>query len=150
MSLESKLQFQQRARAPRGVSKVVLRKEDTRQRAEQIAAQFKLSLLPALVIAARDIEEELELQQFLTPTLKEGLPDPSEMLNLSLAASRIIQAVRTKEKIAVFSDFDVDGISAAAQLVPFLKQIGADVFHYAPNRFSEGYGLSKFAGRAGR
>lgn len=145
MSLESKLQFRNRVRAPRGVSQVVLRKENTRKRAEEIASQFKLAILPALVIAARDIGEELELKQFLLPTLKDGLPDPSQMKNLTSAAKRIIEAVKQNDKIAVFSDFDVDGISSAAQLVPFLREIGADVFHYAPNRFSEGYGLSKFA-----
>ena len=46
--------------------------------------------LPALVIAARDIGEEMELQHYLSPTLKDGLPDPSEMKNLSLAAAKII------------------------------------------------------------
>ena len=145
MSLESKLQFRDRARAPRGSARVVLRKENTRKRAEEIASQFNLAILPALMIAARDIGDSLDLQHFLSPTLKDGLPDPREMKNLTPAASRIIEAVLNKDKIAVFSDFDVDGISSAAQLVPFLGEIGADVFHYAPNRFSEGYGLSKFA-----
>jgi single-stranded-DNA-specific exonuclease len=145
MSLESKLLFQERVRAPRVSARVVLRKENTRERAKEISRTYKLAFLPSLVVAARNIESEIELNLYLSPTLKEGLPDPSLMKNLSLAAERVLLAIKQKEKIAVFSDFDVDGISAAAQLVPFLAKLGADVFHYAPNRFTEGYGLSKAA-----
>jgi len=145
MSTDLRAMIQQRVRPARVPARVLLRKEDCRKEAQQIASRFNLSLLPALVLAAREITDENDVKNFLVPTLKEGLPNPSTMKNLTRAARRILEAIHANEKIAVFSDFDVDGISSAAQLVPFLAELGADVIHYAPNRFTEGYGLSKAA-----
>jgi single-stranded-DNA-specific exonuclease len=58
------------------------------------------------------------------------------------ATTRILEAIGTGEKIAVFSDFDVDGVTALAQLTEGLGDLGADVLPYIPDRFSEGYGLN--------
>ena len=67
------------------------------------------------------------------------------MKNLEQAVELILRAVEQKKRIAVFSDFDVDGLTSGAQLVLYLSSLGADVVPYVPNRFSEGYGLSASA-----
>lgn len=111
----------------------------------ELAKRYGVSRLCALFLAARGLLEESTVKNFLAPTLREGLPSPTELKNLEAAARRILHSIKNREKMVVFSDFDVDGISAAAQLVPYLRALGAEVAHYAPNRFTEGYGLSKAA-----
>jgi single-stranded-DNA-specific exonuclease len=68
--------------------------------------------------------------------------DPFELPDMRKATTRILEAIGTGEKIAVFSDFDVDGVTALAQLTEGLGDLGADVLPYIPDRFSEGYGLN--------
>jgi single-stranded-DNA-specific exonuclease len=128
---------------PRLASKVELRQLSGDP--SELAKRYGVSHLCALFLAARGLLEENTVKNFLSPTLREGLPSPQELKNLEAAAKRIAESIRRNDKIVVFSDFDVDGISSAAQLVPYLQALGGDVSHYAPNRFSEGYGLSKAA-----
>ena len=68
--------------------------------------------------------------------------DPFELPDMHKAVERILAAIRSGEKIAVFSDFDVDGVTALAQLTEGLSELGADVLPYIPDRFTEGYGLN--------
>ena len=68
--------------------------------------------------------------------------DPFDLPDMRKAVARILEAIRAKEKIAVFSDFDVDGVTALAQLTEGLGELGADVVPYIPDRFAEGYGLN--------
>jgi single-stranded-DNA-specific exonuclease len=68
--------------------------------------------------------------------------DPFLMAGMDRAADRILQAVRSREPIVVYGDYDADGVTAAAMLVDFLKSIGAEASTYIPNRFEEGYGLN--------
>jgi single-stranded-DNA-specific exonuclease len=75
----------------------------------------------------------------------EGPPvehDPMLLPDIEPAVSRLRQAVRDGERVAVYGDFDVDGVTASALLVEGLQSLGADVFAYIPDRFSEGYGLN--------
>ncbi len=75
----------------------------------------------------------------------EGPPvehDPLLLPDIEAALGRLRQALRDGERIAVYGDFDVDGVTASALLVEGLRSLGADVFAYIPDRFSEGYGLN--------
>ena len=91
------------------------------------------------VLAARDVGLE-DAEAYLNPTLRQFLPDPSHLRDMDLAVERLVAAIRNRERIAVFGDYDVDGATSSALLQRFLKQAGADLRVYIPDRISEGYG----------
>ncbi|RBW62073.1 single-stranded-DNA-specific exonuclease RecJ [Ruegeria sp. A3M17] len=82
----------------------------------------------------------IETESFLEPKLKELLPDPRSMKDMETAATRFLEAVRNKQRIAVFADYDVDGGSSAALLLVWLRQMGLQATLYVPDRIDEGYG----------
>ncbi len=81
-----------------------------------------------------------EAAGFLTPKLRDLLPDPHEMRDMEKAAERFLRAVTNTEKIAVFADYDVDGGSSAALLITWLRDVGQTATLYIPDRIDEGYG----------
>lgn len=91
------------------------------------------------VLAARDVGLE-DADAYLNPTLRQFLPDPSHLRDMDLAVDRLVTAIRKGERIAVFGDYDVDGATSSALLQRFLKEAGADLRVYIPDRISEGYG----------
>ncbi|MBR2682948.1 MAG: single-stranded-DNA-specific exonuclease RecJ, partial [Atopobiaceae bacterium] len=101
--------------------------------------------LVARVLAARGMTSPDEVQRFLSPSLERDWADPLDIPGMKEAVDRVEQAVRSGESIAVFGDFDVDGMSATCLLTLALRDLGATVFHYIPYRFGEGYGLSEDA-----
>ncbi|KAB7643869.1 single-stranded-DNA-specific exonuclease RecJ [Polymorphobacter fuscus] len=76
------------------------------------------------------------------PTLREWLPDPAIFRDMEAAATRLADAIAAGESIVVFGDYDVDGATSAAVLIRYLRQVGATVGHYIPDRLLEGYGPS--------
>ena len=91
------------------------------------------------LLASRNITLE-EAPDFLTPSLKNLLVDPSHLHDLNNAVQRIIQAIEKKEKICIFGDYDVDGATSTALLYRYFKQIDLHVDFYIPDRLQEGYG----------
>ncbi len=93
------------------------------------------------VLASRGVERAEDAAEFLTQetTLTYS---PFLMQDMDKAVERIAQAIAAGEKIAIFGDYDVDGITATCILVDYLKGRGADVVHYIPRRIEDGYGLS--------
>ena len=88
----------------------------------------------------RGLRTAAEAQRFM-----EGPPteyDPMLLPDIEVALSRLREALRSGERIAVYGDFDVDGVTASALLVEGLSALGGDAFAYIPDRFSEGYGLN--------
>ncbi len=81
-----------------------------------------------------------EAQDYLTPTLRDLLPDPSVLRDMDKAAERFCAAVTKSERIAIFADYDVDGGSSAALLIDWLRQMGLAATLYVPDRIDEGYG----------
>ncbi|WP_319824362.1 single-stranded-DNA-specific exonuclease RecJ [Thalassovita sp.] len=77
---------------------------------------------------------------FLEPQLRDLLPDPRTLKDMETAAARFLKAVKQRERIAVFADYDVDGGSSAALLLDWLRQMGRDATLYVPDRIDEGYG----------
>jgi single-stranded-DNA-specific exonuclease len=77
---------------------------------------------------------------FLTPTLRALLPDPSVLIDMDVAADRLAHAVRQGETVAVFGDYDVDGACSAAIMTRVLRDLGCTVLPYVPDRLAEGYG----------
>ncbi|MBF0562929.1 MAG: single-stranded-DNA-specific exonuclease RecJ, partial [Alphaproteobacteria bacterium] len=82
---------------------------------------------------------------FLSPTLRELLPDPAHLLDMNLAVERLTRAVMTNETIAIFGDYDVDGATSTALLMQFFEAVGGRVILYIPDRIAEGYGPNAVA-----
>lgn len=116
----------------------VLREIDE-HRAAAIARAHDLPEIIARVLIARGIEDGMT-EDFLNPTLRNALPDPSHLLDMDKAAMRIAQAVTSNEKIAIFGDYDVDGATSSALLARYFRALGVDPVLYIPDRMKEGYG----------
>jgi single-stranded-DNA-specific exonuclease len=112
-----------------------------------IAQRADLPELVGRLLAARGIGLEA-VTDFLVPTLRALLPDPSVLRDMDVAAARLASAVRQGETVAVFGDYDVDGACAGALMVRVLRQLGCTVSHYVPHRLTEGYGPNPAAIRA--
>ena len=93
----------------------------------------------ARVLAGRGVSREA-CADFLRPTLKSLMPDPSLLADMDQAAQRILRAVEKGERIAVFGDYDVDGATSSALLARFFRAVGAEIIVYIPDRAVEGYG----------
>jgi single-stranded-DNA-specific exonuclease len=117
----------------------VIQQPDDRH--QQLAKSLKVSPLLAQVLINRGITESEEASVFLRPKLTE-LIDPSRMPGIEPAVQRLKQAITDKEKITVYGDYDVDGITGVAILWQVLTMLGADVDYYIPHRIDEGYGLN--------
>jgi len=91
------------------------------------------------VLAARGVGLE-DAPAFLTPTLRELLPDPSRLAGMDDAAERLASAVMQGERIGIFGDYDVDGATSAALLTRFIAAVGGRSLTYIPDRLKEGYG----------
>lgn len=103
-------------------------------------------LLPPLarVLARRGVAPE-EAESFLSPALRDLLPDPLTLKDMGIAAERFLGAVAAQERIAIFADYDVDGGSSAALLIDWLRQMGRRATLYIPDRIDEGYGPNEAA-----
>ena len=93
----------------------------------------------AQVLARRGVTAQ-EAEAFLAPTLRDLLPDPRGMRDMERAAARLLSAVKRRERIAIFADYDVDGGSSAALLIAWLRHFGQRATLYVPDRIDEGYG----------
>ncbi len=108
----------------------------------QLAAELALPPVVAKILVARGFNTKEKAEEFLTPSLSNML-DPFVLTGMEKGVERIIQALRDKEKIMIFGDYDVDGITATSLLFLVLNKLGAEVTYYLPNRLIEGYGLSE-------
>ncbi len=104
-----------------------------------IAQRFELPEIVGRLLAARGIEAD-DAADFLAPTLRALLPDPSVLADMAEAAGRLAAAVRAGETVAVFGDYDVDGACSAALMVSALRRLGCTVLSHVPDRITEGYG----------
>jgi single-stranded-DNA-specific exonuclease len=127
-----------------GVDKSVLgRRWDLRAVDETIVADLmrsaRISDAAARVLAARGIDASASAN-FLRPTLKATMPDPSVLIDMDKAAARIVAAMQSNERISVFGDYDVDGATSSALLCRFFRAVGVEIGVYIPDRRAEGYG----------
>jgi len=107
--------------------------------AKALAQKFEIHDVLARVLAARDIGID-DARQFLNPTIKTMLPDPSHLLDMEPAIKRITKAIHDGETIGVLGDYDVDGATSSSLLVRFFGALGKSVPVYIPDRQKEGYG----------
>ncbi|WP_417829697.1 single-stranded-DNA-specific exonuclease RecJ [Thalassospira sp.] len=107
--------------------------------ATTIAQRFGVPEIVGRVMAARGIDLD-DVESFLSPTLRDLMPDPSSLRDMDKAAARIADAIEAGEGIAVFGDYDVDGATSTALLKRFFGALGIDVPVHIPDRMTEGYG----------
>ena len=101
------------------------------------------SPLTSMVLAGRGLRDPEQARESLRCDC--SLPDPFLLGDMAPAVARVRQAIETNERIAVFGDYDVDGITATCLLTDFLRKQGADCLCYIPGRLEEGYGLNPIA-----
>ncbi|CAN5650299.1 single-stranded-DNA-specific exonuclease RecJ [soil metagenome] len=106
-----------------------------------LAQRLKTSPLIAQMLLNRGVGDDDACREFLRPSLK-LLHEPHLIAGLASAAERIARAIRDKEKIVIYGDYDVDGITAVAILWHAIKTLGGQVEYYIPHRLEEGYGLN--------
>ena len=111
------------------------------ERVEEIQEKYNINKLLATILANREIED---IKTYIEPT-RHDFHNPYEMPDMEKAVERILKAIDNKEKIIIFGDYDVDGITSITVLKSFFKDLGIEVGEYIPNRLNEGYGLNKDA-----
>ena len=104
-----------------------------------LAQRLDVSTMLGRLLAARGVTLETA-ESFLTPSLRDALPDPSHLLDMDRAVARLVRAIAGREGIAVFGDYDVDGATSSALLLRFFKALGVPLRLYVPDRLTEGYG----------
>ena len=109
--------------------------------AEQMAGELELSRLTARVLAARGFDNQEKARDFMTQSV-EGIHDPFLLKDMDKAVAEIRWAIENKVKVAVYGDYDVDGVTATCIMIQYLKKMGADCTYYIPDRLEEGYGLN--------
>ena len=107
--------------------------------AQTLAQRHGVSDVIAKSLSARGVGIE-EASSFLSPKLRDLLPDPACFKDMEKAAARFVEAVTRGEKIAVFGDYDVDGATSSALLLRFGRALGIEISLYVPDRLREGYG----------
>lgn len=106
-----------------------------------LSDSLNISNILASLLIQRGITNYFEAKKYFRPSL-DSLYDPYLMNGMEKASLRVIHAVTSNEKIIIYGDYDVDGTCSAALMYLFLKELGADVETYIPNRLTEGYGIS--------
>ena len=111
---------------------------------KKIASDLGINEIVARLLYNRGYCDSLNAERFLCMK-NEMLCDPFTMKDMDLAVERVKKAVDSKEKITVYGDYDVDGVTSVCTLYLYLKSLGANVDYYIPNRTGEGYGVSNQA-----
>ncbi len=108
----------------------------------RISKKFGISELLASILVNRNVVEDEDIKKFLNPT-RNDFYDPFTLPDIEVAVDRIIKAINEKEKVVIYGDYDVDGITSTTVLKKFLDERGMNVGYYIPNRLDEGYGLNR-------
>jgi single-stranded-DNA-specific exonuclease len=106
------------------------------------AGRLKVSPLLARILILRGLADVESAQRYLSSSLRSDLPPPFLMAGMVAATERIVRAIKGKESIGVWGDYDVDGTTGASVLVSFLREAGAEPVYHVPHRIDEGYGLN--------
>lgn len=110
----------------------------------EVARTGGLDRVRAALLAGRGIKGD-EAERYLSPSLKNDMPDPSVLKDMDAAASRILDAMQADERIVLFSDYDVDGGTSAAQMIRWGRGLGYEFGLHVPDRIRDGYGPSRKA-----
>lgn len=111
---------------------------------DDICEKYNLNKVIGKIIVNRHVVNDEDVRIFITPT-RDDFHDPFLFKGMDIAVDRIIKAINNKEKILIYGDYDVDGITSTTVLKKYLMDRGITVDTYIPNRLHEGYGLNKNA-----
>lgn len=106
----------------------------------ELSQKLNCHPVTATVLVNRNIKTQADARHFLTVSLN-NLRPPSSLKDTDAAVKRIYDAIAENQKILIFGDYDVDGITATVVLLIFLRYVGADVTYYIPHRINEGYSI---------
>jgi single-stranded-DNA-specific exonuclease len=109
-----------------------------------LVRELGLSPIISRILMSRDIVDPDDALRYLSPSLRD-LHNPFLMQDMKKAVDRLIRAIYNQEKVAIYGDYDADGITSVAVLIQFLRQIHRGVTFYIPDRITEGYGLNREA-----
>ena len=118
--------------------------ETNKEKVKELEEKYGINELLATILVNRNIVNEDEIRLFLKPTIND-FHDPFLIKDMDIAVERILKAIKKKQKVTIYGDYDVDGITSITVLKSFLKDVGLEVDSYIPNRLEEGYGLNKEA-----
>ena len=110
----------------------------------EICEKYNLNKVIGKIIVNRHVVNDEDVRIFITPT-RDDFHNPFLFKGMDIAVDRIIKAINNKEKISIYGDYDVDGITSTTVLKKYLMDRGISVDTYIPNRLHEGYGLNKKA-----
>ena len=109
-----------------------------------IYQKFGFSEILSRLLNIRGIELD-EINDFINPTLRRYLTDPNKLLDMNKGVDIVYNSIINNEKICIFGDYDVDGVSSSALMKNYFDLIGIDSIIYIPDRVNEGYGPNKEA-----
>lgn len=112
-------------------------------KARSVARRYSIPEMAATILLNRGIDEN-EIEPFLRKSMRDII-NPMLLSDMDKAAARITDAINAGEKITVYGDYDVDGITSTAMVYDFLKSHGAQITYYIPDRKDEGYGINIMA-----
>ncbi|MCE2716077.1 MAG: single-stranded-DNA-specific exonuclease RecJ [Pseudomonadota bacterium] len=107
----------------------------------QYMQSFELPELLSRILVSRNIQHD-KVEEFLLPSLKKYLPDPSILKDMDQAVEKVITAIQEQKKIVIYGDYDVDGATSSALLRRYFRDIGISTGLYIPDRLDEGYGAN--------
>ncbi len=119
-----------------------LYEEVSAEQIETLSREARIPPLIAQVLCNRGLTDVKDVEDFFNPSTR-LLHDPFLMKDMDRAVERVLKALRNKEPITLYGDYDVDGITSVSMLYLLLSDLGGDVYAYIPDRQSEGYGLSE-------
>ena len=105
------------------------------EKIEELKEKYKLNDLLATILVNRGIDNEEKIRQFLEPT-RQDFYNPYLMKDMEIAVERIVKAIENQEKVIIYGDYDVDGITSTTVLKKFLKDLGLEVSYYIPNKLN--------------
>lgn len=114
-----------------------------KQLAKELSYECEVEPIVALIAASRGYSDVCELEQFISD--EPVFSDPYQMKDITFAADVINDSINSGKKIAIYGDYDCDGVTATAMLINFLNSRNANCIYYIPDRFAEGYGMNKNA-----
>jgi single-stranded-DNA-specific exonuclease len=109
---------------------------------EQLSKEINVNPVLSSVLIQRGIDTYKKAKSYFRPSL-DSLHDPFLMEDMDLAIERLNRAIHNAENILIYGDYDVDGTTSVALVFSYLKKIYSNVHYYIPDRYQEGYGISK-------
>ena len=111
---------------------------------KELSQKYNINEILAKILVNKNLTDKKDIDLFINPTRKD-FHDPFMMPDMEIAVERILKAIKNKEKIMIYGDYDADGITSITVLKSYLEERGLEVASYIPNRLNEGYGLNNEA-----